>query len=204
VNILKRFFSSPEKQFWSWFEANSSRLFSVEHGRETILTVLNATLAKVDPGLTYEFGPTEGGQRQFAISAGGIKDVFPAVERLVAAVPKLSNWKVIAFIPRRSPDLQLKIGGVEIGPDDVWFRLERDGVKVGILLYLDKFEDPTSPPSVQATFVMLDGALGEYDVETKVGFIKRYRLPSNPVGKDLQPFRELPEAFDKLFASLVN
>jgi hypothetical protein len=205
MKLLNRLIpKSPEERFWSWFKSNSDRLFSFEQNQEAIFRELDATLAEVDSELTFEFGPVRGGRREFFISAGGNKKAFPVVERLVAAAPELLGWRIVAFIPRRGVDLQLEIGDIQIGPDDVWFRLERDGAKVGVSLYLEEFDDPEGPASVQATFLMLDGALGEYDVEIKVGFIERHRLPPNPAQRGLRPFHELPDAFDQLFASLGN
>ena len=98
---------SKEKRFWSWFKSNSKRLFSFEQNQEAIFRELTAILAEVDHELTFEFGPIQDNRREFVISAGGIKKVFPVVEHLVASAPELPNWKITAFIPRRSVDLQL-------------------------------------------------------------------------------------------------
>ena len=45
-------------------------------------------------------------------------------------------------------------------------------------------------------FLMLDCALGEYDVETRIGPITTHLLPPDPVGKGLKPFLMLPEESD--------
>jgi len=57
--LLRR--SSREERFWRWFEDNSTRLFAFESDQENVFDQLQGALGKVDKGLTFEFGPVEGG-----------------------------------------------------------------------------------------------------------------------------------------------
>jgi hypothetical protein len=50
-----------------------------------------------------------------------------------------------------------------------------------------------------ASFLLLDNALGEYDVEMKTGFIERHALPQEPEQRGLKPFNELPHTFDAFY-----
>jgi hypothetical protein len=47
-------------------------------------------------------------------------------------------------------------------------------------------------------FLLLDGALGEYDVETKLGSIEFEPMPAEDRRDGLRPFRELPAVVDGL------
>jgi hypothetical protein len=47
----------------------------------------------------------------------------------------------------------------------------------------------------QASFILLDAALGEYTVETKVGFIVRQPLPPDPESIGLMPFQMIQNEF---------
>lgn len=47
-----------------------------------------------------------------------------------------------------------------------------------------------------AGFLLLDNALGEYAVETQVGFIEWRPLPDNPAAIGLRPFRTIRQPFD--------
>jgi hypothetical protein len=126
----------------------------------------------VNPDLTFEFGPVKDGKRDFVVSAAGIKDAFPAVEAVVAARPPLARWNVIAFRPRRHPVMEVRLGGYTVKPSDVQYQLFADGSKVGIVLCFPGLSSASEKAFKQIGYLLLDEALGELDVETKVGFIE--------------------------------
>jgi hypothetical protein len=72
---------TAQEEFWNWFIRNEPDLFDLDPSQvaeqERIFDELATELQKVDPDLTFEFGPNEP-TREFVISAG-IKRVFPAV-----------------------------------------------------------------------------------------------------------------------------
>src|SRR3989304_9340674 len=100
--------SSREAEFRGWCEKNEDWLFHFEHDRERIFGRLMTAIHRVHPDLTFEFGPVEGGNREFVISADGHGAAFPAVEAVFAAAPSLPRWKFTKFRPRR-PAMGLKI-----------------------------------------------------------------------------------------------
>jgi hypothetical protein len=51
--------------------------------------------------------------------------------------------------------------------------------------------------------LLLDGALGEYDVETKVALIKMFPPEAEAPGPRY-PLRELPAHFDRVYAKLQS
>jgi hypothetical protein len=55
----------------------------------------------------------------------------------------------------------------------------------------------------QIAYLMLDDALGEYDVETKVGLIKMLP-PEAPRTARRYPFSELPSLFDQFVSALAE
>ena len=101
--IINKFFPQKEEGFWQWFVANEDRIFTFESNRETIFDEIADRLHRINPNLTFEFGPIEDGKREFVISAGGIKSAFSAVEELYANAPKLEKWIFIKFRQRRPP-----------------------------------------------------------------------------------------------------
>ena len=68
---------SKEALFWRWFQANETRLFDFEKDQDRVFNELQMQLHRIQPSLTFEFGPKEEGKREFVISADGIKDAFP-------------------------------------------------------------------------------------------------------------------------------
>jgi hypothetical protein len=190
---------SPEVLFWRWFQDNEARLFDFEQDQERIFDELQAQLQKVKPGLTFEFGPKHDGIREFVISADGIKDIFPAVIALANAAPALSRWKIIKFRPRRD-QTQITMNGLTISPEQVEFTIEPDGAKAGITFFIEGYKETEHVRYASVVYLMLDQSLGEYDVETKVGFIE-FKARSAKSKSVTRPLSALVTSFDRLVKS---
>ena len=185
---------SREHEFWRWFQANETKLFDFDTDRERVFDELERELHKVNPGLTFEFGPKENGVRDFVISADGIKEVFPSVIALGDAAPSLQRWKVIKFRPRRASG-PVVLNGIKLSPDQIDFTIEPDAGKVGITLFIEGYTEAQHERYAAVAFLMLDSALGEYDVETKIGGID-FMPRTAKSGLPKQPFSALVKSFD--------
>src|SRR5690348_8411171 len=121
---------SPSTAFWSWFQQNDAAYYALQPDniaeREKLFDELSNQLGKVNADLTFEFGPVKNGKRDFVISAGGIREAFPAVQELVARAPTLAHWRVIAFRPRRLPVNTIQFQSVSLDPAKVYVQLLRD------------------------------------------------------------------------------
>jgi hypothetical protein len=191
---------SSQLDFWKWFEAHEDELFHFEINREPVFDKISYALEQVDPDLTFEIGPEINGQREFVISAAGIKRAFPAVRELAAAAPQFRRWWITAFRPRRPVECAVETGGKRVSPDDVKFTLLDNGKSVGIQLFIPGFsENDTSLK--QIGYLFLDEALGEFDVETKLGLIKMLPPESTTPGPRYL-LKELSKKFDELSATL--
>ena len=157
--------------FWQWFKQNEDGLFNADF-EEAIFDHVATRLQQVDPNLTLELGP-KCSQRDFIISAGGIKSSFPAVESLVDSAPELPRWNVISFRPRRSLPCVLEIGGVKVSWEDVYFSLLKNGKTIGLRLFIPGFQEQDLNWK-EVGYLLLDEALGEFDVESNLGLIKMY------------------------------
>jgi hypothetical protein len=189
-----------ERAFWKWFVNRENDLMHFENDREATFDALAARLQRVHPDLTFEFGPEENGTREFIISAGGIKKAFPAVESLVAAAPELSRWKITAFIPRRPIGNIIEFGDHRIDPKDVQYSLLRGKNDLGLYLFIPGYLEDDHEMG-QVGYLFLDEALGEYDVEMKVGLIKMFP-PEAETSGPRYPLEELPTHFDQAYAKL--
>ena len=192
-----------QEEFWNWFVQHEVELFNFDPRRQTecerIFDKLAYELQKVDPSLTFEFGPKET-RREFVISAGGIKRAFPAVASLVAAAPTLDRWQVTAFRPRRKPPNVVEFGGKRVHPKDVQFSLLDNGKNAGVYLFIPDFRDGDADWK-QIGYLLLDDTLGEYDVESRLGLIKM--LPPDAQTKgERHPLAQLPALFDQLVSRL--
>lgn len=196
--------ATPESDFWKWFEKNESRLYANERDRETLFNELDAQLTKVNPDLMFEFGPVmPNGKRDFVVSAGGIKKAFPSVEALVSKAPSLGRWHVIKFRPRRNTLNDLKYDGLHVGVDEVRYLLAKDGEKAGIVLFINGYSKERHSVFGNIGYLFLDEALGEYAVETQVGFIEFQDYESKYLPKS-SPLTELPSHFDEYMAGKMR
>jgi hypothetical protein len=189
--------ATPELEFWKWFEQNENKLFQFEKDQETIFDQLQTQMHKIDPNLTFEFGPPKDGQREFVISADGIRSAFPAVETLYAAAPTLPRWKLIKFRPRRSP-MDIEIGDLKVKAESVIVQIERNGDLTDIYLSIPGYNQAEAKVYRMASYLLLDEALGEYVVETRVGGIQ---IQDSPTGDGkTYTLVELPKLFDAQFS----
>lgn len=186
-----------EQNFWNWFINHEDALFHFENDQDRVFGELTTELQKVNPDLVFEFSSIENGRRDFTISAGGIKSAFPAVEALYAAAPKLPRWKFFKFRQRHEPT-NLSYNGLTVSVDKVKFDLTPDGEKAHITLFLPGYSKAQQETYLGIAFLLLDQALGEYDVETRIGFVDIKDLSEASATSRL--FVSLPKSFDAIFA----
>jgi hypothetical protein len=184
-----------EQQFWAWFKQREEMLFNFERDQERLFDQLGAALANVSPDLAFEFGPVKNGAREFVIGADGIKSAFPVVEALVAAAPALPRWNVIKFRQRQTPIMELTYADKTVKPEDVKFCLLSNGKELGVYLFFDAYSEEEAPVWRHIGYLLLDQALGEYDVENKVGPIEVFHSNAHPNAMRYA-LPELPERFD--------
>ncbi|MDR2602054.1 MAG: hypothetical protein LBC53_06350 [Spirochaetaceae bacterium] len=155
--------------FWKWFKKYSEKLFYYEKNGD-VLDELGDELRKINENLTFEFGPSDNNKRDFTISADGIQEAFPFVEKLFNAKPLLDKWNVQKFRRRGDLSLVITINNFTLYPNDIKYLLFPDKNKIGLLLFIKGFDD-NKDKFIDLAYIFLDNALGEYDVETKVGVI---------------------------------
>ena len=119
------FFSFPAKtnedKFWNWFCKNSKMIFNFESNQEEVFDKIQKESQKLNSNLSFEISSIKDGKREFVISADGIIDAFPVVEKLYNAKPDLSEWTFVKFRPRRRMENSIRIANKEVFPKDVKF-----------------------------------------------------------------------------------
>ena len=168
MNIFRK--QKRENEFWDWFQKNEDRLFHFTKDQDTIFSALSSAMHKVHSDLTFEFGPEIDGKREFVISADGQRNVFPTVESLFTLAPSLPRWTFTKFRPRRHAAGMVHLNGLEIKAQDVEVSMEADGEKVGLNVFMLGY-DSEDRRYLNIAFIILDHIIGEFDMETKVGFI---------------------------------
>ena len=192
-----------QERFWDWFLHHEAELFALDPTQETeregLFDRLAGQLGEVDPDLTFELGPREP-RREFIISAAGMRRAFPSVTSLADAAPSLGRWQVTAFRPRRPVAGVVQLRGKRVDVNDVQFSLLDNGNVAGIYLFIPGYRDDDADLK-QIGYLLLDEALGEYDVESRLGLV-RMLPPDARADGERHPLARLPALFDQLVARL--
>ena len=189
--------ATPEQDFWKWFQNIENSLFDFEKDQERTFDRLTTEMHKLSPNLTFEFGPKKDGRREFTISADGIRDAFPEVEKLYSAAPALPRWKILKFRQRNAP-FDISYGGLSVKAASISVQVKPNGQKVDLTIFLPGYTQVEHKNYAPIVYLFLDQALGEYDVETRVGQIN-IESTSEAEGKTYS-LEALPGEVDALFA----
>lgn len=185
--------------FWQWFQANLPALQQHVPQDDDILAALAAQAKTINEHLLIEIQPGEDTPYQLLISADGFRSAFPDVIGLFRCAPEIANWRVIPFRPRMDIQHHLHFEGKHISADSLWYRTEiLDGVPA-IYLYIDGLTEDNSDELSGATYSLLDMALGEYDVETKIGLIELRPLHDFPDPSQLKHINQLCNDIDAFY-----
>ncbi len=155
------------REFWRGFLREEEAIYGgAESG-----TGLRELIERVHPDLEFDIGPLEEGKRTIVISAGGIREAFPAVEALAEGAPQLGRWQVVRYRQRRPLGGKFAIGGLTLSPDTIRFEIPAGGPGGGIVLYMPGYTHAEHSRYLALALLLLDTLLGEYDVEMKLGTI---------------------------------
>ncbi len=194
---------SPFDCFWRWFLTAEARLRDAHGGDaaalEAAVNEIGDRLRRVHPELCFEYGRADDGVFELILSAGGIRSLFPAVAALKQAAPEIPGWRIVGFRPRKESCVRVQLGEAVLEPEGLWYRLTQDADHADLDLFVDGLTAENLEGLGGAAFLMLDAALGEYDVATRIGAIDFDALPEDPAGLDLKPIDALRADFDALF-----
>jgi hypothetical protein len=189
--------------FWQWFEENLHLIGQGDEYAEEMLDAIEERLEGYHEGLSFELGRPEGGIRDFIISAEGVRDNIAAVAALVKAAPRLPGWRVIAFRPRVGTTWTIEFNGQVLAPGMIWYKLDPADEPPSLVLYIEGLTESNEENMTAASFILLDNAIGEFDVMTKLGFIERKPLSASPNSLNLKSFHDLSADLDALFSESV-
>jgi len=194
---------SKEQQFWDWFIKSEEMLFQLLSPDHKLWHELSKRLRAVDSNLTFEVGtqPEANGRRQLAISADGIRDSFASVEALADTAPSLQRWNIVRFRPpvQDYADNELQMHDEKVAGSDIDCVLAPNETgTINVCLRIPGCPEVNDRKYAHIGFILLDMALGEYDVECSVGeFVV---VPDNFELDEarLIPFADLRDEFCRL------
>jgi hypothetical protein len=198
--------SDTPEQFWQWFRTNASRLSKLLYGkdeeaRDQAMAELRDASEQAAPGLVLEIahaGSPEG-QHSLVVSADGRPERADAVKEFVASAPELAGWNVVAFRPRMpiSESIEIAIEDQQIGPADIWFRVEPDDFGLNLTLHVRALTPQNEQIRGLGASILAQHAIGEFDSMTLLSSLQVKPLQGDPAGAGLYPFGDLVAVFDE-------
>ena len=171
--------TDPHTTFWQWFQGNIDRFNRFEDDQQRLMDELTAQLHQIDDNLVHEISSANSGTRELVISADGIKESFSSVVALTKAAPDIKGWTITAFRPRVDiAQFTLRYDGTDLAAKDYYFWLQPEGEHIDLILYVPGLSEDNRKEFVNACYVLLDMAIGEYDVATKIRYIDHRPLAS--------------------------
>jgi hypothetical protein len=193
--------ADPIEAFWAfWHDSELAMGEAIEHGTlSEWVEPISTRVAAIDDRLQWEFGRGRGAQHYFCLAAPGDARLRIVAERWRGAGPP--DGPLFEFYPAR-PATGFQPGAI-LTYEDVPFLLDEfrilaveDDVRerLDVRVYHPAFSGTTEAIAGSATFIALDGALGEDEVERWLGDIERSRDPL-PGATELGGLRERVTAF---------
>jgi hypothetical protein len=177
--------------FWEWWAENRVELKSaIASGEETDLpTQISELIQEIAPDLEWQLTKGSQAAHSFALSAAGNPQLRVVTEIWLKAAPDADEvWE---FHPARQPVelAPFEEESIKIDPAAAVFETEEDELyeQLVVGVYAPGFESLALEAQMRAALTLLDGTLGEDDVERWAGFIE----PLEDTPMDPRPLGEL-------------
>ncbi len=165
--------------FWKYFSEVQRELLDLEdlntREREEIFRQLQIRLMVIDKNLGFEISRKKGLKREFIITANGVFDSFPIVREIVENAPKHMLWEIKPFKQRIDETFGIKIGNIDISSNSIFFDITPNIENKDLLdlkVYLENMDKIPKNYQREIIYQLLDGIIGEEDVETCIGIIE--------------------------------
>ncbi len=197
---------SKTSQFWTWFQANEGDFPPTSEFDDAYGGELSCRLTDIKSRLVYEIAILDDAKNELIISGDGVKELIPFVQNVVEAAPEIDGWEIIAFRPRMDKyvSFTLNFGDRNFNPKELWCWSRVEGRNFDLIIYHAEYSDKIRNVLVNGTYVLLDMALGEYDVMTGIRYIDNRELPNDPEAEGLYKFEELRAIFDEYKATITH
>ena len=184
--------------FWGWLGENTERVKrGLKRGTGRVAEEGGEAFDEAFPGLVWEVSPVERGPWLFCVSANGDGKLFPRVERAVREAPEVAGWTVQAFRPRGEADAEISLNDLTLGGDDVWCEVAPARRGIDLVLHVRGATAENVDLITQASLILLDNAIGEYDSVKRIAGLDVAMLEGRPrKSESFFPLKDLPGFLD--------
>ncbi|MFN8189428.1 MAG: DUF695 domain-containing protein [Nocardioidaceae bacterium] len=164
--------------FWAWWAAAGAAQTSAaiaDRAPDRMVDELSRRVNGIHPGLAWELASGRRAQHVLVVSPEGNPDLRSAARRWLRAAPEPdATWE---YADARQPvpdldDIRLSLGKQTVCFGDTLVTARRVGHHFDVTVHHPVFEEIPVEAQLQITYLALDAALGEVDVETWIGEIE--------------------------------
>jgi len=190
-NIFKKKENLSEDQkaerFWNWFNKNQNKFLFLteitESEKDKLMAEFLSELHKFNEEIYFEMGGHPNDEKiELIISAEGILEHFPAVEKLTSCAPEFKNWEIIAFKPPMGNSFSLDYRGKVFDPEKIIYiplTAKEDPKSIGFNVCYPDYEESEKEIYVNGTYLILDTIIGEKSVALDIDYMDVIKTPEN-------------------------
>jgi len=173
--------------FWKWFNKNQNKFLFLsdvtELEKDDLMDEFLTELHKFNENIYFEIGGHPKDEKvELIISAEGMVEHFPAVEKLTSAAPNYKNWYVIAFKPPMGNAFSLEYRGITFDPEKIIYiplTSEQNPNGVGFQVCYPDYEEMDKDIYVNGTYLILDSIIGEKSAAMDIDYMEVIKTPKN-------------------------
>ncbi len=195
--------SNAIEQFWSWWPSARPRIAeAIQSGEwDELAAELGARVHTIDPDLDWEVSPGRKAAHSFCLAPNGNAGLRRITERWLAAAPDADDQWEFHGSRQSNPshaEMVLEFEGhkIEFARFVVTFEVDDTRERVDATFHHPAFAAMEERQRATATFLLVDGCLGEDGVERWLGSIETSVAPlegGHPVGDLLAAVDQLAD-----------
>jgi hypothetical protein len=187
------------KDFWDWFLTKEKTFFEAIKGRihieEKFFDLMSPELAKINSGYYFLSGMCDDHTAELIITVEGDVKKIVFAEELIAAAPKISNWKFIALKPEKEIDnVGINMNGSQFSKDNIYFysnEIEGYPDEIDLAFVYEDLTEENKSSVTTGVCIFLDNFLGELNFATQIDTFSI--IGKNEAQKELIPIEKLKE-----------
>jgi hypothetical protein len=169
--------------FWAWWAEEGRALADATiagGANDALVAGVSSRVSAIHPGLAWELSPGSTASHCLVVSPEGNAELRAAARRWLMAAPAADATWEFADTRQASPDaasMAIELDGHTISFGDVVVGARREGHRVDVSVHHPTFPTLDQRARLTITFLSLDNAVGETDVELWVGEVTPSMVP---------------------------